>query len=74
MINRFMTDTTEIDFFCPRDTWIVWGRGLLSTIGVLFVQEFLGIKHSEGKRKDGDVMDLSVCIPIYHAWTRMPEK
>jgi hypothetical protein len=24
----------------------------------------LGIKHSEGKRKDGDGMALTVCIPI----------
>lgn len=38
--------------------------GFFSTIGVLLRQEFLGIKHSEGKRKDGDGMALTVCIPI----------
>jgi len=43
-------------------------------IGVLFIQAFLGIKHSEGKRKDGDVMDLSVCIPIYYAWSQNTRK
>ena len=43
----------------------VWGNGaFFSTIGVLLTQEFLGIKHSEGKRKDGDGMALTVCIPI----------
>jgi hypothetical protein len=44
----------------------MYGGGLFQYDGrgVLFIQEFLGIKHSEGKRKDWARHGFStVCIP-----------
>ena len=44
----------------------MFGGGLFQYAGngVLFIQEFLGIKHSEGKRKDwGRHVFSTMCIP-----------